>query len=48
MAITQQEVDAIEEKFLDAFDATEGVALKAKEAWNVFLGMWSSKENVGK
>lgn len=40
--------DAIEEKFLDVFDATEGVALKAKEAWDAFGGMWSSKENVWK
>lgn len=34
MAITQQEADAIEEKFIDAFEAAEGVALKAKEAWD--------------
>ena len=26
MAITQNEADAIEEKFLDAFDAAEGVS----------------------
>ncbi len=34
MAITQNEADSIESKFLDAFEATEGVALKAKEAWD--------------
>lgn len=34
MAITQQEADAIEEIFLDAFDAGEDVAFKAKEAWD--------------
>ncbi len=34
MAIKQNEADAIEEKFLDAFDVAEGGALKAKEAWD--------------
>ena len=39
MAITQQEADAIEEKFLDAFDAAKGVALKAKEAWDALYAL---------
>ena len=39
MAITQNEADAIEEKFLDAFDAAEGGALKAKEAWDALYAL---------
>ena len=39
MAITQQEADAIEEKFLDTFDAAESVALKAKEAWDALYAL---------
>ena len=45
MAITQNEAEAIEMKFLDAFEAEEDVALKAKEAWDDLYQRVKAGEN---
>ncbi len=45
MAIAQNEADAIEKKFLDAFDAAEGVALKENN-YSVFETYFRLSEEI--